>query len=55
MDDEKLILEVEKNEVLYNKSSQMFKDIRKKQDIWREIGERLQCSGKHVLLTFYNI
>ena len=53
MDDEKLILEVQKNEILYDKTNRMFKDITKKQDIWNEIGEKLQCSGKHVWLTFY--
>ena len=30
MDDEKLILEVQKNEILYDKTNRMFKDITKK-------------------------
>ena len=52
MDDEELILEVKKNEILYNKSSKLFKDSRKKQDVWKEIGEKLKYTGKHVCLTF---
>ncbi len=55
MDDEKLILEVEKNEILYDKSSEAFKDVRKKLDIWKEIGERIKCNGKRVWLTFYKL
>ena len=42
MDDERLIAEV------YDKTYEGFKDVAKKNDVWREIGGRLpmKCSGK---------
>ena len=48
MDGERLIAKVEKNPVLYDKTYTGFKDVAKKNDIWREIGLRLpmKCSGK---------
>ncbi|CAB3981602.1 Hypothetical predicted protein [Paramuricea clavata] len=44
MDEEQLILEVQRNPVLYNKSHPMFKDARKKKDIWNEIGSKVEVS-----------
>ena len=46
MDKEPLILEVENNAALYDKTHTMFEDSHKKKDIWDAIGERLGVSGK---------
>ena len=45
---EKLILEVEKNPPLYDKSSDLFKDTLKKNDIWKTIADRHLLSVCHL-------
>ena len=54
IDDEELILEVEKNEILYNKSSKLFKDSRKKQDVYLMVHATLMCrDSERLLFTSY--
>ena len=43
---ENLILEVQKNPVLYDKSNAQYKDQRMKKDLWIQIGARLGLDGK---------
>jgi len=42
---EAVILEVEKSLVIYDKSHKGYKDIVKKRDIWRAIGQRVGLTG----------
>ena len=43
---EKLINEISKNHVLYNKQDRKFKDMKKRRDIYQEIGEKIGLTGK---------
>ena len=45
---EKLILEVENNPALYDKSSAFFKDTLKKDDIWKTIADRVGFNSKYI-------
>ena len=42
---EAMILEVEKNRVLYDKSDKNYKDCMKKRDKWKAIGQKIGLTG----------
>ena len=42
---EAMILEIEKNHVLYDKADTDYKDIMKKRDIWKAIGQKVRLTG----------
>lgn len=46
MDDERLIIEVEKYHFLYDPRDPLYKDIRVKERAWSEIGSVLGVPGK---------
>ena len=47
MDNEKLILLVKQNDMLYNKGNPLFKHPDKKREVWQEIAEEMGVSGKY--------
>lgn len=44
--EERLIIEVEKNPVLFDKSHHLYKEAAKKADIWNAVGARIELTGK---------
>lgn len=52
---ELIILEVEKNPILYNKQLPEYKDSTKKRHIWREIAARVGWTDKEVELRWKNL
>jgi len=42
---EAIIIEVEKNNVLFDKSQRDYKNIDKKRDIWKAIGKKVGLTG----------
>ena len=43
---EALILEISKNNVIYDKTDRFYKDVTKRRDIYQEIGVRIGLTGK---------
>ena len=43
---ELIILEVEKNPILCDKSRSDYKEVHKKKDVWRDIAARLALTGE---------
>ena len=43
---EALILEVQNNPILYDKSTKDYKDSRKKRDVWIQVGARVALDGE---------
>lgn len=53
--DELLILEVQKNPILYDKSLPEYKRADKKEDVWSDIAKRIGITGEHKQLSFIEI
>ena len=49
MEGRKLILQVQKRPILYVPTHTEYKDVKKKQLIWQDIGKRLSMSGESSL------
>ena len=49
---EQLLIEIEKNPVIYDKSQREYKDVTKRKDIFNEIGERLNLTGKSICMLY---
>lgn len=46
---EELILEIEKNPILYDKSRSDYKDADKKKDVWKEIADRVGLTREYTI------
>lgn len=53
MEAEQIINEVHKNPVLYDTSHCDYKNNRKKDQVWDEIGRRYGISGKYLLILYF--
>jgi hypothetical protein len=47
---ERLIVEVEKHPILYDKSLQEYKDTDKKDRVWKEVSDKLNLTGKSTFI-----
>ena len=45
-DKTEMLIEIEKNPVVFNKGHKYYKDVTKKKDVWKEIGLRLGLTSK---------